>query len=368
MADVASNLYSWSTTAASNSPAGGTAVGTGLDDNLREIQAVVRQDLASLGADIASATTTDLGAVAGLKHNITGTTTITGFGTVASGIWKILKFGGALTLTHNATSLILPGAANITTAANDVAIVISEGSGNWRCVSYWPAATSGMRDLLGFGTSLTEALTTLPTRQVFTSGSGTYTTPTGATYIKLRMIGGGGGGGGSGTASNTDGGAGGDSTFSTYTAGGGASGAKSTGAALGAGGAGGTASGSPDFSVSGGPGSAGVAYSGTVAANCHGGNGGNGALGGAGTGLTTGNGTAGATNTGSGGAGGSGTASTFAAAGGGSGAYLEVIITSPSATYSYSVGAAGTAGTAGTSGAAGGAGGSGLIIVDEFYN
>jgi hypothetical protein len=43
------------------------------------------------------------------------------------------------------------------------------------------------------------------------------------------------------------------------------------------------------------------------------------------------------------------------------------LITSPSATYSYAIGAAGTAGTAGTSGYAGGNGGSGVVIVEEFY-
>ena len=32
-----------------------------------------------------------------------------------------MQFSGALTLTHNATSLILPGGASITTAAGDVA-------------------------------------------------------------------------------------------------------------------------------------------------------------------------------------------------------------------------------------------------------
>lgn len=136
MADVAADLKTWSATASSNSPAGSTAVGTGLDDNLREIQKVVRQDLANKGADIIAATTTDLGAVPGSMHDITGTTTITGFGTVSAGITKIVKFEGALTLTHNATSLILPGAANITTADGDIGIFISEGSGNWRCVSY----------------------------------------------------------------------------------------------------------------------------------------------------------------------------------------------------------------------------------------
>lgn len=159
MADVASDLRSWSATASSNSPAGTTVIGGGLDDNLRELQKVVRQDLATKGSDIASATTTDLGAVAGLMHDITGTTTITGFGTVSAGIWKIIKFEGALTLTHNATSLILPGAANITTADGDVAIVMSEGSGNWRCHSYQRANGTPVSGI------------TLGTEQASTSGT-----------------------------------------------------------------------------------------------------------------------------------------------------------------------------------------------------
>lgn len=141
MADVAADLKTWSTTAASNSPAGTTTIGTGLDDNLREIQKVVRQDLAHKGADVASTATADVGAVAGLMHDITGTTTITGLGTVSAGIWKILKFEGALTLTHNATSLILLTGANRTTVAGDVGIYMSEGSGNWRELSYMPVNT-----------------------------------------------------------------------------------------------------------------------------------------------------------------------------------------------------------------------------------
>ena len=106
------------------------------------IQKVVRGWLASKGADIASAATTDLGAVEGLYHDITGTTTITSLGTVSAGIWKVLTFEGVLTLTHNATSLILPGGASITTAVGDVAWFASEGSGNWRCNHYQRAATA----------------------------------------------------------------------------------------------------------------------------------------------------------------------------------------------------------------------------------
>ena len=46
---------------------------------------------------------------------------------------------------------------------------------------------------------------------------------------------------------------------------------------------------------------------------------------------------------------------------------MEAIINSPSASYSYSIGAGGTAGTAGTNGFAGGAGGSGVIYVFAFF-
>lgn len=88
------------------------------------------------GSDIASATTTDIGAAAGNYVEVTGTTTITGLGTVAAGTRRVVRFTGALTLTHNATSLILPTNANITTAAGDVAVFISLGSGNWLCTQY----------------------------------------------------------------------------------------------------------------------------------------------------------------------------------------------------------------------------------------
>jgi hypothetical protein len=90
--------------------------------------------------DIASAATTDIGAAASPNVRITGTTGITSFGTVAAGTRRFLAFAAALTLTHNATSLILPGAANITTAAGDMAVARSLGSGNWVVESYTRAA------------------------------------------------------------------------------------------------------------------------------------------------------------------------------------------------------------------------------------
>lgn len=99
-------------------------------------QAIANLYAGTKGSDIASAATTNIAAATGLFVHITGTTTITAFGTATAGTFHILTFDGALTLTHNSTSLILPHNANILTAANDCAGFISEGSGNWRCVWY----------------------------------------------------------------------------------------------------------------------------------------------------------------------------------------------------------------------------------------
>ena len=92
-------------------------------------------------ATVASATTTDIGAAAGNYVSVTGTTTITGLGTVQAGTRRTVRFAGALTLTHNGTSLILPGAANITTAAGDIAVFVSLGSGNWFCANFQRASS-----------------------------------------------------------------------------------------------------------------------------------------------------------------------------------------------------------------------------------
>jgi len=98
----------------------------------------------SQGANIASAATTNIGAATGNYVNITGTTTITALGTVQAGTRRVVNFNGILTLTHNGTSLILPTAANITTAAGDTATFISLGSGNWVCVNYMRASGAAL--------------------------------------------------------------------------------------------------------------------------------------------------------------------------------------------------------------------------------
>lgn len=103
----------------------------------------INNQLFSTAASIASATTTNIGAAGTMYLTITGTTTITAFDNVAAGQLRYVRFSGALTLTHNATSLILPNnGSNITTANGDTAIFVSEGSGNWRCLMYTPVSGS----------------------------------------------------------------------------------------------------------------------------------------------------------------------------------------------------------------------------------
>lgn len=96
------------------------------------------------GSDVASAGTISVGE--GGYFNVTGTTTITDidFATDRAGRLVWLKFAGALTLTHNATTLILPTGANITTAAGDIACFVSEGTDNVRCVSYTRASGAAL--------------------------------------------------------------------------------------------------------------------------------------------------------------------------------------------------------------------------------
>ena len=93
------------------------------------------------GADVASAAALVLG-TDGNSFDVTGTTAITSISTWPIGGLATLHFDGALTLTHHATDLILPGGANITTAAGDIGIFYEYASGDWRCISYVPAAFS----------------------------------------------------------------------------------------------------------------------------------------------------------------------------------------------------------------------------------
>lgn len=209
-----------------------------------------------------------------------------------------------------------------------------------------------------------------PTIQKFTSGSGTYTTPAGVKYIIVEMVGGGGGGTGSGTAAGTSPTSGGNSTFGTslLTADGGSAVSFNTVGAWGGEGGAVTVN-SPAIAIHSTQGGKGGPSHRSNSGNEYAipGAGGSSPLGQGGTGASTNIGFPG-TGYGSGGSGAGVTgAPAYSGAGGGSGGYIKALLASPSASYSYAVGAAGAAGAAGTTGFAGGAGAAGVIVVTEYY-
>jgi len=86
------------------------------------------------GGDISSASPTVID-TDGDYFDVTGTTNFAAF-TVVAGRRFTIQFDGILTMTHHATNLDLPGAANITTAAGDVAEFFATGTNTVQCVSY----------------------------------------------------------------------------------------------------------------------------------------------------------------------------------------------------------------------------------------
>src|SRR6516165_7376298 len=139
---------------------------------------------------LAAAATTDLGSVVNQVLSITGSATITSFGTTAiTGTIKLLNFAAGSTLTHNATSLILPnGGGNITTAAGDTAVAVALSAGNWRVLNYTPAAGTALSATANFTANVAYTGIISPTALI--AGNNNNWTPAGlATSETIRVSG-----------------------------------------------------------------------------------------------------------------------------------------------------------------------------------
>jgi len=135
-----------------NLPMGGKKL-TGLDAGTIAGDSLRWEQLFSQGTeqDIASAATTDIGAQNTTVLRITGTTGITSFGTNYNGP-RFVRFADVLTLTHNASTLILPTSANITTAAGDRAILTPVGNpaSGWQVLAYQRANGKALVETVTF--------------------------------------------------------------------------------------------------------------------------------------------------------------------------------------------------------------------------
>jgi hypothetical protein len=105
------------------------------------------------GSDVASAAALPV-INDGDFFDVTGTTTITSINSIGVGKQIVLQFDGALTITHHATDLILPGGANILTAAGDVYTFREYAAGDWIMIGQGAAITATtvvVSDSVGIG-------------------------------------------------------------------------------------------------------------------------------------------------------------------------------------------------------------------------
>ena len=111
----------------------------------KRVTKLLTRGYAERGASIASDGTVDLYKATGDFVDITGTTTISSFGEAEAGFEIEVRFTGILKLTYNASTMRLPGNADIITQANDTATFRSYGGGNWECVKYQRRAIAPRR-------------------------------------------------------------------------------------------------------------------------------------------------------------------------------------------------------------------------------
>ncbi len=325
-----------------------SASGMAATDVQSALDELAENRILAKGTAIASATTTAIGTANSSFVSVTGTTTITSFGSTGDRDQVIVQFDGILTLTHNATSLILPGAADITTAAGDVGIFARVSGANWKCVAYHKADGTSVATNTSSGR--------LVERRIVTSSS-SQSTPSGAVDAYVTVVGGGGGGGGASTGA-ANGSAGGTSSFGAYCQASGGSGGNlaSGGSTGGRGGAGGVGSGG-DINHTGDGGGFGMQSDGGS------GKGGASLLGGGGHSIQQNSSSAGVSGGNYGGGGSGGTTAAEGGGGGGGGGAAQKYIAGVDAIVAVTIGAGGDGG-AGT--CAGGAGAQGVCIIDYY--
>lgn len=143
---VPSKISDLTSVASTNSPQGTEPVRGTIDDYLRAHGSFIRQlfdQLLGPTVTLPSAATVNIGFASSINILVGGTSTITAFDVADEGTTRWLTFSGALTLKHNAASMVLPGAADIVTSAGDVAVFKSLGAGNWKCMGYQRISGTG---------------------------------------------------------------------------------------------------------------------------------------------------------------------------------------------------------------------------------
>jgi hypothetical protein len=137
------------------------------------------------GADVASATALVIG-TDGDYFDVTGTTTVTSM-TVTVGRTFYLQFDGAVTLTDGA-SLVLPGSANITTAAGDVFAFKAVAANTVVCIGATLASGKSVINITGDSNAWTNQQYFTPvTDDSSTAGAITFDFTAHGNYIEFTL-------------------------------------------------------------------------------------------------------------------------------------------------------------------------------------
>jgi hypothetical protein len=137
------NIWQWDETPANNSEIDGIDI-SGATGKVKDGDNAIREMMAQVitaegkGTAIASAATLTLSGPERYFH-ITGSTgpiTDIDFTDAVDGRWAWLIFDSTPTITHNATTLKLPGGANIVAEAGDRGLFIQDSSDNVICLVY----------------------------------------------------------------------------------------------------------------------------------------------------------------------------------------------------------------------------------------
>lgn len=179
---VNTTLAGLSKTASSNGPDGSVDAPSTIDDAMRYALSFIATLRDGKGftnaAQLVCAATLDIGGQDSMFIEVSGATgPVTSLGTNYNGL-RITRFAGTPTINHNASTLILPGAANIAVQAGDCALWMPKTTAGtadgWQCVAYQRAtgaaiATPADPGIAGQSRNLKASLTANGTSITFTA-------------------------------------------------------------------------------------------------------------------------------------------------------------------------------------------------------
>lgn len=150
--------------------------------NGTDIDYAVESAAATAEVTVASGSTTDVLGAASEFVAVSGTATVTSFGT-GTNRKRFVRATGAFKITHHATTLICPGGQDIQCAAGDTFVIVADASSNVRIYSFQRAAAPPQA--LPIGAVIDYAGSTAPSFWLFAYGQNVSRTTYAALFAAI---------------------------------------------------------------------------------------------------------------------------------------------------------------------------------------